>query len=167
MNLQLLDTQKALEFGADRTGALEGPWGITTYTLDEFEQHGLRAFPTDTTFLGTGVAPSWDDFKLEYTEDGYEYWSWEDGTEMWQILHYKFGFGTAPSCGHNATIMMSGPLGTFKLCEGFRKKADMSNFMAVMVIGAEYPFTGDACLGRTGKFYQELKGSDSTSWEEA
>ena len=160
MGQRLLDTQKAEELGPDGTGALEGPWVVTTYTNEEWVDHGLKTYPADTTFLKTD---SWPDFILRFSDDGHALWEWETSSTTWQIQYHTYGFGKAP-CGHTATIMVSGGDNIYYLCDRFRaSNADMSSFTAVIGESVEYPFTADACLGKTCKFYQELKDSDSAS----
>ena len=159
MKPRLLDTEKAKELGPDGTSNLKGPWAVTTYTNEEWVNHGLRVYPADTTFLKTD---SWPDFILKFSDDGYALWEWETSSTTWQIQYYAYGFGKAP-CGHTATIMVSGEDSVYYLCDKFRtSNADMSNFTAVIEGSAKYPFTGDACLGKTCKAYWELKNSDST-----
>lgn len=163
MKPKLLDTQKAEELGLDGTSNLEGPWAVTSYTNEEFVNHGFRIYPADTTFV---QADSWPDFILKFSNGDYTLWEWQTPLATWQIQYYAYGFGKAP-CGHTATIMVSGGGNTYHLCDGFHtSNADMSNFTAVIEGLAKYPFTGDTCLGKTCKVYQEMESSNSTSNEQ-
>jgi hypothetical protein len=159
MRPRLLDTQKAIELGPDGTGNLEGSWAVTTYTCEEWADHNLEVYPADTTFLETD---SWPDFTLRFSSERCSLWEWESSSTTWRIQHSVYGFGKA-ACGHTATIMVSSGESVYYLCDRFRSNADMSNFTAVIEGLAKYPFTGDACLGKICKFYQNPESYDSTS----
>ena len=156
---KLIDTQKLKELGSDGTSNLMGSWALTAYTNEECLQYRLEIYPANTAIL---KADSWPDFDLKFANDKCTLWSWKSSSGIYQIQHRSYGFGTAPSCGHTATIMVSNKNKAYYLCDRFRSNADMSDFTAIIEGLAEYPFTGDACLGKTCKFYQELKNSNST-----
>lgn len=159
MRQRLLDTQKAEELGPDGTGTLEGSWVVTTYTNEEWIGHGLKVYPTDTTFI---KADSWPDFNLKFSNDNHMLWEWETSSDTYQIQYYAHGFGKAP-CRHTAVIMVSGEGNVYYLCDRFRaSNADMSSFTAVIGGSVEYPFTTDTCLGKTCKIYQMSKGNHTT-----
>ena len=162
MKPRLLDTQKAQELGPDGTSALQGSWAVNTYTLTEFEKHGIDIFPTDTTLF---EGSSWPDFAVKFNTPDYKWWELETSGTIWRIQYFRWGFGIAP-CGHTATIQINEMDGSscFKLCDRFlASNADMANFIDVLGERASYPYTADRCLGKACKVCQEMKDTDSTS----
>ena len=162
--MKLLDTENLKRWGSETASAMEGDFGITSYTKEEASIHGITTFPSETVEILKGKAPSWPDFRLKDGNEKYSYYVWTDGNNKLQAFYSLDGFGLAP-CGHKAVFqILDDSSCSWRLCEKFKSKADFSQVTAIILgIAQEHASTNDRCNGITCRYISEILNKDANN----